>query len=217
MCPLLFVLIIRRPPSSTLFPYTTLFRSERGPAPRPGRWRPAARDPGRSCAWMELLVHGAQVVPVHVCVDLRRGEVRVTQHLLHRPQVRPALEQVRRESVSEGVRRDALRYPRPTRRLLDDAPRPDAGEWRAAGVQEQDAPCFAAVEPRADFARVQRRLAERAAPHRHDALLRSLAEDARQSLLVEHVLDLQRYELGDPAPGRVRELEQRAVPDREGL
>ena len=60
-------------------------------------------------------------------------------------------------------------------------------------------------------------MAERAAPHRHDALLRSLAEDARQTLLVEHVLDLQRYELGDPAPGRVRELEQRAVADREGL
>ena len=101
---------------------------------------------------MELLVHGAQVVPVHVCVDLRRGEVRVTQHLLHRPQVRPALEQVRRESVSEGVRRDALRDPRPTRRLPDDAPRPDAGERRAAGVQEQDPPSFTAVEPRADFA-----------------------------------------------------------------
>src|SRR5436190_5255202 len=28
-CPLLFFLMIRRPPRSTLFPYTTLFRSER--------------------------------------------------------------------------------------------------------------------------------------------------------------------------------------------
>src|SRR2546429_7309722 len=33
-----FFLMIRRPPRSTLFPYTTLFRS-RGPAP-PGRRRP---------------------------------------------------------------------------------------------------------------------------------------------------------------------------------
>src|SRR3712207_9461705 len=30
---LLFILMIRRPPGSTLFPYTTLFRSFRGPAP----------------------------------------------------------------------------------------------------------------------------------------------------------------------------------------
>src|SRR5882724_10322837 len=33
---LFFFLMIRRPPRSTLFPYTTLFRSRR-PAPRPGR------------------------------------------------------------------------------------------------------------------------------------------------------------------------------------
>src|SRR5436305_14443762 len=40
-----FFLLIRRPPRSTLFPYTTLFRSRRntharfvGRAPRPGMW-----------------------------------------------------------------------------------------------------------------------------------------------------------------------------------
>src|SRR3712207_8095029 len=32
--------MIRRPPRSTLFPYTTLFRSVGGRAPRPGRQRP---------------------------------------------------------------------------------------------------------------------------------------------------------------------------------
>src|SRR6266498_4683690 len=34
-----FFLMIRRPPRSTLFPYTTLFRSRRGPAPRRRRRR----------------------------------------------------------------------------------------------------------------------------------------------------------------------------------
>src|SRR3712207_9532224 len=53
----LFFLMIRRPPRSTLFPYTTLFRSARGPAevrhdprvhrPSPGdRQREEARPPG---------------------------------------------------------------------------------------------------------------------------------------------------------------------------
>src|SRR6266496_4988885 len=39
-----FFLVIRRPPRSTLFPYTTLFRSPRAGPPRrcPGRW-PARR------------------------------------------------------------------------------------------------------------------------------------------------------------------------------
>src|SRR5260370_30010507 len=45
---LFFFLMIRRPPRSTLFPYTTLFRSRRGPNPllfRPPRCR-CARHAG---------------------------------------------------------------------------------------------------------------------------------------------------------------------------
>src|SRR6266516_8172123 len=55
--PFLFVffLMIRRPPRSTLFPYTTLFRSRTaragastGPRPAPrGAWRAPARGPAR--------------------------------------------------------------------------------------------------------------------------------------------------------------------------
>src|SRR2546430_6602825 len=43
-----FFLMIRRPPRSTLFPYTTLFRSRRRPGSRHpgGRGRPAAAAPG---------------------------------------------------------------------------------------------------------------------------------------------------------------------------
>src|SRR6478672_13171617 len=43
-----FFLMIRRPPRSTLFPYTTLFRSRRGPGPPRStagrRWHPSGRD-----------------------------------------------------------------------------------------------------------------------------------------------------------------------------
>src|SRR4051812_49950931 len=45
-----FFLMIRRPPKSTLFPYTTLFRSENVPAPGPqhaGREQAADRERGR--------------------------------------------------------------------------------------------------------------------------------------------------------------------------
>src|SRR5690348_17891963 len=45
-----FFLMIRRPPRSTLFPYTTLFRSRRRPAPgagRPAHRRPDHRGPRR--------------------------------------------------------------------------------------------------------------------------------------------------------------------------
>src|SRR6266851_6134232 len=46
-----FFLMIRRPPRSTLFPYTTLFRSRRGGCPGPGRWpgpAPSARQDRKS-------------------------------------------------------------------------------------------------------------------------------------------------------------------------
>src|SRR5438445_4757107 len=43
---LLFFLMIRRPPRSTLFPYTTLFRSRRAQFASPPRWaRSAPRSP----------------------------------------------------------------------------------------------------------------------------------------------------------------------------
>src|SRR5688572_32101642 len=44
-----FFLMIRRPPRSTLFPYTTLFRSTRESPPR-GRKGCSARTGGRGCS-----------------------------------------------------------------------------------------------------------------------------------------------------------------------
>src|SRR6266487_4868240 len=44
--PFFFFLMIRRPPRSTLFPYTTLFRSPPGRRPGPGRHRGPRRHRG---------------------------------------------------------------------------------------------------------------------------------------------------------------------------
>src|SRR5438876_9978906 len=54
VCVVFFFLMIRRPPRSTLFPYTTLFRSRKPPRPPPGtpqqprakRLRPSRRPTG---------------------------------------------------------------------------------------------------------------------------------------------------------------------------
>src|SRR2546422_11337807 len=42
--------MIRRPPRSTLFPYTTLFRSPRSSSSRPPRLEPPASSPNRTLA-----------------------------------------------------------------------------------------------------------------------------------------------------------------------
>src|SRR5260221_6622012 len=59
-----FFLMIRRPPRSTLFPYTTLFRSPRAnPATtrgRPGARSSAARDRG-SISWLRSEEHTSEL------------------------------------------------------------------------------------------------------------------------------------------------------------
>src|SRR3712207_7286895 len=54
LCELFFFLMIRRPPRSTLFPYTTLFRSRarRGPPDGLSRRR-GSRQEVRLCAWCD--------------------------------------------------------------------------------------------------------------------------------------------------------------------
>src|SRR2546430_15581849 len=113
--------MIRRPPRSTLFPYTTLFRSPRA---APGRLRrrsrghcaagacngaggrglrnPLSRTRGTypSTSWVKRLVHRAQVVPVDVGVQLRGGEIRVPEHFLDGAEVRTAFEQVGRKRMA---------------------------------------------------------------------------------------------------------------------
>src|SRR5580698_11168015 len=48
LCRIFFFLMIRRPPRSTLFPYTTLFRSR---SPGTPRSRSRRRPPGRLTCW----------------------------------------------------------------------------------------------------------------------------------------------------------------------
>src|SRR2546427_463049 len=78
-----FFLMIRRPPRSTLFPYTTLFRSlapgatELAPV---GQVLPAAKAKSAACApMMVMLVRFSGAPPLLVRVTVRSEERRVGQ------------------------------------------------------------------------------------------------------------------------------------------
>ena len=58
---------------------------------------------------MKLVVRGAQPRLQHMRVNLRRRQVGVAEHHLDHPQVRAALEQVRRERVPQDVRAEVAR------------------------------------------------------------------------------------------------------------
>src|SRR3712207_1441404 len=119
--------MIRRPPRSTLFPYTTLFRSGRrlrprraprrrlsaqtrpqtlgaSPAPRPARGALGVLDAGPR---VSVEVDVLEALGREVRVELGGGDVGVAEHLLDGAEVAPAGEQVRRERVAQRVRAHA--------------------------------------------------------------------------------------------------------------
>jgi hypothetical protein len=75
-----------------------------------------------------LLVHRAEVFPVYVGVDLRGGEIRVAQHLLHGPEIGPTFQQVSSKAVSKGVRSHSLSDAGPLSGSLHNAPGTYPGE-----------------------------------------------------------------------------------------
>ena len=57
-----------------------------------------------ACAWMKGAMDLTQMALRKVSIYLRRGNIAVAEHLLNRAQIGAALEQMRRETVSQRVR-----------------------------------------------------------------------------------------------------------------
>src|SRR5882762_990455 len=193
------------------FRRSTRFWLVSGPA------QPVARLGTLSGARVVALVHGAEVIPIDVGVELRRREIGVSQHFLHGTEVGATLEQVRGERVSQRMRCDTLGQTGPPRRGFDDTPGANARQWRTTRIQEQNASGFTAIERGPDLSRVQRHRAQRSASDRNEPFLGALAEDARYAVLEQDVLQLERHQLGDARARGVGELEQRAIADGQRL
>ncbi len=104
-----------------------------GAGDRPGRAHGAG---GAARPRVGLPIGGLEPTWRHVGVDLGRRQVLVTEQLLDDPQVRTAVEQMRRERVAEGVRRDADRQARPGAQPIEAVPQAAHAERRAEVVQE---------------------------------------------------------------------------------
>src|SRR5689334_14940755 len=88
---------------------------------------------------MELLMHLPKVVAVHVRVDLRRRDAGMAEHLLDRPEICPALEQMCREGMPERMGRDVLRDAGAIDVMLQDLPGAHPGQRSAARVEKENA------------------------------------------------------------------------------
>src|SRR5215216_7737718 len=91
-----FFLMIRRPPRSTLFPYTTLFRSRRPPAPR------ARRPHGASCGSARSEEHTSELQsPDHlVCRLLLEKKKKAIYRLLKKKKKKKTTKQYKNKKES---------------------------------------------------------------------------------------------------------------------
>ena len=157
---------------------------------------------GLSRAGVARVVDPPQPAGVDVAVDLRRRERGVPEQLLDRAEIGSAFEEMRRVRVPQPV--GVAHQPAQHRRVeRTTAVREEQRVVRAPGER---GPCVTEIQAQG----VRRPLAEG-----HDALLAALAEDVHRLLVEVDVGEAEPHRLGAPQAARVRQLEDRRVPDRE--
>src|SRR5689334_4204411 len=120
---------------------------------------------------MILPVYFTQILPVHVRIDLRRRDVGMPKHFLDRAQVRTAFEKVRRERMSQRVRRHVLRDARPFDVTAQDLPCPHPRERLTTRIQEKYALALTFLQLGSKLARVDRHAGDRGAADGNESLL----------------------------------------------
>src|SRR5688572_22176288 len=172
---------------------------------------------GASASRVELLVDRAQVLPIDVGVDLRRRDVSMSKHLLYRAQIRAALEQMRRERMSERVGRYVFLQTRLFHVLAEHLPRAHAGERRTARVEKEHALPPSTLETRSQLPHIDRHRPDGTPPDRHEALLAPLPEDTEEGVLEQEVAYPERDPLRDAQTRAVRHLQHGSVTECQWL
>src|SRR5215472_2488419 len=152
---------------------------------------------------MRAVVHAPQMTGVDVAVDLRRRERAVAEQLLDRAEVRAAVEQVRRERVTQPM-------------WVGDDPAQCARVEALAPRGEEEGVVRTARESRPRLAQVAAEPERRLLAERHDPLLPALAAADEHELLLEvDVPEVETDGLGAAEACRVDKLDEGPVPQRD--
>src|SRR5665213_2271802 len=99
----------------------------------------------RSPARMKLPMDGLQPILIDMRINLCRADIAVAQQFLHYAQIRPAADQVGRETMAERVRGYRFQQSAPTAIFFHQIPKTDALH-RLAGARNEQPIRHAAVE-----------------------------------------------------------------------
>jgi len=152
---------------------------------------------------MRPVVDSAKAASVDVAVDLCRRERRVAEELLDDAKIGATFEEVGRERVPQPVRMAQ----EPTHGARLESPSADGQEHRFGCAADQTGSAL----PQVASQMVCGLLAER-----ENAVLAALAVNVHDLALEVDVAEVEHHGLGAAQPGRVEELEERAVAQREG-
>src|ERR1041384_6180852 len=166
---------------------------------------------------MKPPVDAAQVVPIHMGIDLGGREIGVSEHLLQRAEIGATFQQMGGEGVPEGVGRHPPRDPGAPRNPLDDTPRSHPRQGSAARVEQHASPALPPAEGGTRGVEIDRERADAFPPERAHPLLAALPEAPHQPLRQEQVVEREGAELGHPEARAVAQLEEGAVAPGERL
>ena len=166
------------------------------------------------CPRVGSVVGAGQVGEIKVGIDLRRGDVGVSEQLLHSAQILTRFKQMRGEGMPEQVRMDMARKafaPRP----VSDAEL-DGAVLEARAIPADEQRRFTRCRRVAGaFAQPYAQRRRSLAAHRHDARLASLAEHPHGAVGEIELSDVETDELIEPQPGRIEQLHDRLVAHRQ--
>jgi hypothetical protein len=144
-------------------------------------------------------------------VDLGRAQVRVTEHLLHRAQVRASFEEVRGEGMAEKMGVHTCRIETRFRgEATEDEEGAGPGQGAALRVEEK-LRAVPAIEERPAPGEVSAHGLDAFASERDDPLLVSLAEAPHDAVVQVDPAAVEPDGLADPEPGSVEELDEGPV------
>src|SRR5258708_525208 len=128
-------------------------------------------------------------------IDGRRRDVGVPEQQLHDAKIRPVIEQVRREGMPQGVRRQARSGDaRLDRVTLDELPERLPRQWPAACRDEYRIALPIFCELGSPFRKITLEPIDRLFAERYQPLLVALAEDAHDAHIEAHLPEFEAHE-----------------------
>ena len=165
-------------------------------------------------SWVKLVMDALEAVAVHVGVNLRCGNVGMTQHLLNHAEVGAIFQEVRGKTVAQHVRADMLGDAGAFGAAVHEFPQGHAAQLPAAVAQEHRARRVGPYQLRTHPVQIQFQPFQRLAADRDDAFLVALANHTQEAGLEVNVLQLQPGQFGCAQPAGIHDLEDRLVAHR---